>query len=105
MRKPTQEEDKGGRPLGDTTRRDGEGFRITESADGFTTTQFDRIVKGGRLFQDKVTLTEINAAIGRPDLIEHQDQILKAVAKRNDYSRCNEWCCYPRCDSEQLTRF
>ena len=71
----------GGRPLGDTTRRGGEGFRITESADGFTTTQFDRMVKGGRLFQDKVTLTEINAAIGRPDLIEHQDQILKQLPK------------------------
>ena len=71
----------GGRPLGDTTRRGGEGFRITESADGFTTTQFDRMVKGGRLFQDKVTLTEINAAIGRPDLIEHQDQILSSCQK------------------------
>ena len=71
----------GGRFLGDTTRRDGSGFSVSESADGFTTTQIDRMVRGGRLFQDKTTLTEITAAIGRPDLIEHQDQILKQLPK------------------------
>ena len=94
----------GGRPLGDTTRRGGEGFRITESADGFTTTQIDRIVKGGRLFQDKTTLTEITAAIGRPDLIEHQDQILKQLPKGTTIQDVMSGAAIPGVTTEQLAR-
>ena len=94
----------GGRPLGDTTRRGGEGFRITESADGFTTTQIDRMVKGGRLFQDKTTLTEINAAIGRPDLIEHQDQILKQLPKGTTIQDVMSGAAIPGVTTEQLAR-
>ena len=94
----------GGRPLGDTTRRGGEGFRYTESADGFTTTQFDRRVGGGYFYQDKATLTEINAAIGRPDLIEHQDQILKQLPKGTTIQDVMSGAAIPGVTTEQLAR-
>ena len=94
----------GGRPLGDTTRRDGSGFSISESADGFTTTQIDRMVRGGRLFQDKTTLTEITAAIGRPDLIEHQDQILKQLPKGTTIQDVMSGAAIPGVTTEQLAR-
>ena len=94
----------GGRPLGDTTRRDGSGFSISESADGFTTTQIDRMVRGGRLFQDKTTLTEITAAIGRPDLIEHQDQILKQLPKGTTIQDVMGGAAIPGVTTEQLAR-
>ena len=62
------------------------------------------MVKGGRLFQDKTTLTEINAAIGRPDLIEHQDQILKQLPKGTTIQDVMSGAAIPGVTTEQLAR-
>ncbi len=45
--------------------------------------------KGGEVIEDEQTLTELGGAIGMPDLIEHQTQLVESIRKVKGYEGIN----------------
>ena len=45
--------------------------------------------KGGKVLEDKTELTELGGAIGMPDLIEHQEQLVNSIQKVEGYENIN----------------
>ena len=45
--------------------------------------------RGGKVLEDKTELTELSGAIGMPDLIEHQQQLVNSIRKVKGYEDIN----------------
>jgi hypothetical protein len=69
----------GGRFLGDTTRRMGEGITVNKTND--TITKRIKKVRGGMLYDDKTSYKKNFVGIGKPDLLKFQHQILSQLPR------------------------
>ena len=69
----------GGRFLGDTTRRMGEGITVNKTNDSIT--KRIKKVRGGMLYDDKTSYKKNFVGIGKPDLLKFQHQILSQLPR------------------------
>ena len=84
----------GGGAVGDKSHFGTEGYRMGQmlppqfhySKDIFTSTYKE---KDGKVIEDKQELIELGGAIGMPDLIEHQKQLVSAIRKVEGYEDIN----------------
>jgi hypothetical protein len=98
--KPTEKDGKpayaGGGPVGkpDTSHFGTTGYRMGQmlpeqfyySKETLTSSYKE---KGGKVLEDKTELTELGGAIGMPDLIEHQEQLVNSIQKVEGYENIN----------------
>ena len=92
--KPTEKDGKpaysGGGPVGNIQ----EGYRMGQmlpeqfyySKETLTSSYKE---KGGKILEDKTELTELGGAIGMPDLMEHQEQLVNSIRKVEGYEDIN----------------
>ena len=96
--KPTEKDGKpafaGGGPVGDKSHFGTTGYRMGQvlpdqfmyNKETFTSSYK---TKGGKVIEDKETLTELGGSIGMPDLIEHQTQLVESIRKEKGYEDIN----------------
>ena len=95
---PTEKDGKpafaGGGPVGDKSHFGTTGYRMGQvlpdqfmyNKETFTSSYK---TKGGKVIEDKETLTELGGSIGMPDLIEHQTQLVESIRKEKGYEDIN----------------